>query len=297
MKFKMRVRSALLFCLALGLIRSIGSPASIKVEKIVMFGDSIVHSASAPRGSKLPDFVKSRLDSLSSGKAIWEVVNSGVGRETAYDAVKRIEGVLRDEKPDYISIAYGLVDCGAKNPIRFERSLLALLSMAAKAAPEAAVFLATTVPFNESAHVWGKAGYFVRRGGINRYADREINSITRRQAVKSGLPLIDLNRFLRPLETWQDAVRVDGIHPDLNGNKLAGDYIAEVIFSYFAARKLQDPVFVGAESDARRMIREGLFRFLSSPGKSSGVVSALMDSAWERCPYLPQAFNPWKAFD
>lgn len=288
--------SFLLF-LGLGSLQSFGPPAGIKVEKLVMFGDSVVHSASAPNGSKLPDFVKSKLDSLSAGRVAWEVVNSGVGRETARAAVSRIEDVLKNEQPDFVSIAYGLVDCGVKNPDRFGKSLETLLSIAAKTAPQSTVFLVTTVPFNETAHPWGKAGYFIKRGGINRYADREINSITRQQAVKSGLPLIDLHRSLRPSKNWQDAVRLDGIHPDQNGNKLAGDHIGEVIFSFYAARMLKDPAYVEAESDARMMIRKAFFRFLSSPGKSAGAVSGLMDSAWKKCPYLPQAFNPLKAFD
>lgn len=280
--------------LVLRTIHAIDLSISIKSEKLVMFGDSIVKSSSLPKGSKLSDYVKFRLDCLSEGSAVWQVVNSGIGKETAYNATKRIKKVLIEERPDYISISYGLNDCAKKNPLWYKNNLSALISIATATMPTAIIFLITTVPFDESKHPWGSTRYFVKRGGINKYIDREINSATRALAIKYSFPLVDIYRFLSPSQIWTRSICRDGIHPDQDGNKIAGTYIGDVIYAYYAAYILKEESAIDKETAARENIRRSLMLFISSKTKKYPECSILINSAWDKSPYLPQSYNPFR---
>lgn len=261
-----------------------------------MLGDSITKSGSANSGEKVSDYTQSALNHLSEGRFEWSVVNEAVGKETAREALKRINRILDQENPELISIAYGLVDSNKKDPQWFEDNLYKLLMAISFRNPKTRIVLISTVPIDESIHVYGKDRFFKKYGGANRYINNEINSILRKVALKKKLPFIDLFRYLTPKHEWQDSIKGDGIHPDSPGNKLIGEYIGRAIFAYYSAHIAKDMPAIQAEADARQLLRKAFSLFISLGIKAAKECADLEEQAWNICPYLPENVNTFSLF-
>ncbi len=259
--------------------------------KLVMMGDSVTKSASAQRGSRISDYVQSTLTGRCGGRVVWNVINEGVGRETVRGALKRIKKVLTRENPEFVSLAYGLVDSGEKDPGWFGRNLNELISAISSHNPDTRIILMSTIPIDESIHVYGRDRFFKKYGGANRYINSEMNRILRGIALKRDFPFIDVFRYLLPQEAWRESISEDGIHPNPAGNKLAGEYIGEAVFRYFSARVAKDPGAIQTETDARQLMKNAAQRFLSSRGRALRECAEIEERAWRMCPYLPEITN------
>jgi lysophospholipase L1-like esterase len=262
--------------------------------KLVMSGDSITASGSAKPGERLTDYVQGRLNALFSGMPRWIVVNEGVGRETAHRALGRIKEVLGRDHPDWISLAYGVVDCREKNPRGFEENVSKLIESITSHDGRTGILIIAAAPIDGDIHPYGKDRYFRRMGGANSYINGEMNGALRRLSIRHGVPFIDLYRFLASRGAWRESIRKDGIHPDAAGNKLMGDYIAEVFFNYYSAHVLKEHAAAVRENEARRLMREAVRKFFSFRWAEVQAGSLLEERAWQLCPYLPEVSNPYR---
>jgi lysophospholipase L1-like esterase len=264
--------------------------------KLVMLGDSITKSGSANEGEKITDYVQSTLNNLFGGEAEWSVINEGVGSENAHGALKRIKGILKRENPEFVSLAYGLIDSNKKDPRWFEDNINKLLLSISTHNSNTRIIVITTVPVDESIHIWGKDKYFNKFGGANNYVNREMNSILRKVALKNTLPFIDLFRYLMPKEAWKDSIKNDGIHPDSKGNELIGEYIGKSIFAFYSARIKKNELALQWELEARQLMMRAIHLFFSSKTKAVEECDVLAEQAWDMCPYLPEILNTFSFF-
>jgi lysophospholipase L1-like esterase len=255
--------------------------------KLVMLGDSITASSTAKRGEKIPDYVQNTLNHLSCGRVEWLVINEGVGRDTAYGALKRIGRILAQENPEFVSIAYGLVDCDKKDSRWFEENINKLLLAISSHDPKPWTLLITITAFDESIHAYGKDRYFKKNGEANRYINSEINGILRMCALNNDLPILDLFKFLTSRPAWKDSIKDDGIHPNSAGNRLVGEYIGRAMFAYYSAHIEKYKAALQAESDTRQLMKSAFQRLISSRGRALQECVNLEEQAWRICPYLP----------
>jgi lysophospholipase L1-like esterase len=252
--------------------------------KLILLGDSIVQSASAGSGKKVSDYTAAALPRHAEGEEKWSVVNRGLGRETARGAMRRIERILDEESPQVVTVAYGLVDSGAKDPLEFAANIRKLRLAVAGHDPRILLVLISTVPLDESIHAYGSDRFFRRNGGANRYINAEMNGRLREIAIEGNLPFVDLFRYLSPRPEWRAAIRDDGIHPDETGNRLIGDYMGRA----YAARVLNDRVAGEKEEAARRLMRHAARLFFSRGFEAVEACAELEARAWNECPYLPE---------
>ncbi len=233
------IRSACLVAGVFLLAAAAACPAAGDAVTLVMLGDSVTASRSAPEGQKVPQVVERALNAHFAGRVRWTVVNAGVGSESAQGGLARAAGVLSREKPRFVSLAYGLNDCGRKDPKWFETQMSALLDAAQKPARDGSkpqVVLLTATPFINEKHAWGKDAFFVARGGLDAFLDREINRITRRLAAERRLPLVDVHRAFVGTPRWEQLMQGDGVHPTSEGNRVLGEYVAQVLGAYCEAQ-------------------------------------------------------------
>ncbi len=258
-----------------------------------MFGDSITASSSLGQGDRIPAVVHEVLTRGTKGLAEWDVVNEGRGRETLEGAIKRLDGILARQDPDWVSVAYGLVDCAERDPGRFGDNLNRFIDQILARKPKTQIVLITTVPIDEFRHSYGKDGWFRARGGANHYINSEINGIIRRVALERNLPFIDLFRFLRDQPEWNSAISRDGIHPDRLGSRLSGEYIGQVLLAFWSSHFENDVGAKRAEQEALSLMTRAaaLFRTLDAGSIREGTV--LEEKAWRMCPYRPEIMNPF----
>jgi hypothetical protein len=152
----------------------------------------------------------------------------------------------------------------------------------------ARMVLISPVPIDEEIHEYGRERAFIRYGGANRYIHNEINGRLRDIAKRESLPYIDLFRYLAPQPGWRTAIRGDGVHPDADGNRLIGEYIARSLAAYYEARVWNLPAAREKEREARRLVREAADLFFKRGSKVLERCAELEDRAWKMCPYLPE---------
>ena len=257
-----------------------------------MLGDSITESRSARNGEKVSDYTKTTINSLSMGRNEWLIINEGKGNETIQRALKRIDSILARERPEFLSIAYGLIDASKKDPVGFQGSVIQLINTVHIFDPNVVIILVATVPIDESIHFYGKNRYFKKYGGANRYINNHINGILRNIAFQNNLPFINMFRFLEEREEWRDSISMDGIHPNAAGNRLIGEYIGRVLYTYYSARMRNDENAVQAENDAHHLMKAVVQRFFFSRGNEVLECIEMEERAWQLCPYLPDMTRP-----
>ncbi len=214
---------------------------------VVVMGDSTTLSQRAPAGEKLTDRVQFYLDrQIGTGKT--QVVNSGVGSETAAKGFQRIAQVLA-LKPHVLTVSYGLNDMADSNPEEFRDSLEGIIA-AARQNSVPHVILVTSTPFDERRHFFKDWDKF-KALGLNQYLDQHFLSVTRQVARQRGLPLCDqFALFMRAFREGQyeitDLIRPeDGVHLTSRGNEVAGKHLAECI-----VKALQEPATLGQAGEA-----------------------------------------------
>ena len=261
-----------------------------KPVRLVMMGDSVTASRSAPEGQKIPEVVEKALGALSGRRFAWTVVNAGVGSETAEGGLAREAGVIDREKPDVVTFSYGLNDAGRKDPKWFADRMASLVETAQRKPSKPQAVLLTTTPIDDKRHFYGKDPKFAPDGG-DAWIDRRLNGATRLLAVERGLPLIDVHReFVRAPE-WQKLLAGDGIHPTPAGNKLVGEYVARALAAWAEAKESPKSKAAQAEKSARAKL--DLARKAMAAKKTAEAKKLLAD-AGDLCPWLAEI---WAALD
>lgn len=207
---------------------------------IVMLGDSTTLSRDCAQGSKLTDFVQTRLDewAVKNNRRV-QVVNAGKGGDTAEGALERLERDVLSQKPDIVSISLGLNDTGKLTPEQYRTALEEILrTIRQKSA--ASILLVTSTPFVNEQHSWGKD--FASKGGLDEYMDGKICSQMRALAGERRIPLCDLHeKFVSEFRLHpglvSSIIRPDGVHLSEAGNRLAAEFLAPAIGSLIAERE------------------------------------------------------------
>jgi acyl-CoA thioesterase-1 len=107
--------------------------------RIVLLGTSLTAGLGVPPDSAYPAILQRRIDSLGVG---WEVVNAGVSGETAAGGLRRAAWVFREP------FAALVIELGANDGLRgtepdsVRATLQALVDLAQRRAPEAAIVVA-----------------------------------------------------------------------------------------------------------------------------------------------------------
>jgi len=101
----------------------IGEPGDANTEdrntlmktKIVCLGDSITGQPNLASYMKW-SFILEAMCDAAKGPGVVQVVNRGIGGDTAQGAIKRLQGDVLDERPDVVVILLGGNDAGQKRP-------------------------------------------------------------------------------------------------------------------------------------------------------------------------------------
>lgn len=206
----------------------------MKKIRIAALGDSITNGVRV--GVKEEDTYRHLLQedlSITKGYEV-EVINAGVNGDITTTAIHRLEQDVLRNKPDYVTIMFGVNDAGYYRPatdsmadtprvtvedfrVNLEVIVGAVQQIGAKPV------LVTPVPMN-SAYAHKDYPAYVENG-LNFLVDEYADTI-RELAARSGLPLIDVHRaFSNDPET--DKLVPDGIHPNKPGHRFIADIFVQ----------------------------------------------------------------------
>jgi len=201
---------------------------TIRAEEnvLVMLGDSTTLCANNKPGFKITDLVQAY---LTDKKTNVNVINAGVGGNTAKQGYARLEKDVIARKPDFVTISFGLNDTGNSTPEDYQECMEKIIEDI-QSKTQAKIMLITSNPFNNARHFW-KDKF---KEGLDEYMDSKICGATRKLAKKYDLPLCDLHKEFKNLfkkkKTLIDTyLMADGVHLTDEGNKAAAEFIAPMI--------------------------------------------------------------------
>jgi len=270
---------------ALLLLVSAAQADAQKQGKILMLGDSVT------RGG-MPEAVQGPLNELTRGRVAWTLVNAGVGRETAEGGAGRIDKLLESEKPDVVTVSYGLNDLARNHDTeRFRSNMLKIIEAVGKRNPAPKVVLLTCTPFDAARHSLGKIKRLNDRGGADRVLELEHNAVTRRLAAEKGLPLVDLHRHFMTDPKWAMYIRDDGVHLTREGYEFSGAYVAKALAMWYEAEVAREQKAVKVRNVMLGRLKAVAQK--SARGENRAVLLAALDAIWRACPYLPAQGLLW----
>ena len=259
-----------------------------KQGKILMLGDSITKYG-------MPEAVAAPLNELTRGKVAWTLVNAGIGGETAEVGKTRLPALLETEKPDLLTVSYGLNDL-ARNCTadRFRASFLEIIDLAAKKSPATKVILLTATPFDIQRHGVGKNKALNDQGGADLVLELKFNSVVRQLAAEKNLPLIDLHRLFMTDPAWTRYIKPDGVHLTPEGYTFAAKHLALAIAAWHQAEVVRDPAIVKARDALVTRLKEvaAQAKGAQKPEVRKQLLNRL-DDLWRACPYLPPQAALW----
>lgn len=213
----------------------VSAPPSAEM-RAVAFGDSITHGYGVPQGLGWVELLSARYRENGSHRVT--LINAGGDGNTSTEGLRRLETDVLSHRPGLVLVEFGGNDAteGVRNVTLddYERNLRAIHR--AVIASGGKMVLLTFPPVINSWHVDGGKPYFLERGGLDQEVER-YRQRTRQLAQQLGLPLFDLDRFLRDLMELHGPARYiasDGVHLTPAGNRL----VAESIEKFLAAKKL-----------------------------------------------------------
>lgn len=267
------------------------SPVTAQAErqgKILMLGDSIT------RGG-MPEAVSTPLNELTQGQVAWKLVNAGINGETAEVGKTRLTALLEAEKPDLLTVSYGLNDLARRcPPDRFRTSLLEIIDLAAKRSPATRVILLTATPFDIQRHSLGRNQALNDQGGADRVLELQFNSVVRQLAAEKSLPLIDLHRLFMTDPEWTNYIKADGVHLTPTGYAFAARHIATAIAAWWQGEVVRDPAAVKARDVLIARLKEVAAQAKRTEGPDVRKrLLARLDEVWQACPYLPPQAALW----
>lgn len=225
-----------------------------KIFTIVGFGNSITEAATA-----MPDARKRWLNLLGAQLAQFRpeddfvVINSGIGGNSAREAMARFDRDVLAHRPDYVLLEFG----GNNNdPTSPERQVTPaeftglLQRFKALLPPTTNVIVITFPPVWEDQHVYWRhpqyKAYLQKsegRGdgamGLDRY-----RNITRTFAREHGFPLFDLHQRLLELGQRNGRERYtlnDGVHLTAEGNRVLAAGVFELLARLLTAGPAATP--------------------------------------------------------
>ena len=182
---------------------------------IVAFGDSITRGYGLPVGAGWVELLSARRKTNQGADAA-PVFNAGGNGNTSSEGMLRMETDVLPHLPGIVFVEFGGNDAvHDKRHVSvddFERNLLIICQRLKDHGGR--VVLVTFPPIVDRWHIYYSDPYYQRWGGLDRCVE-EYRERTRQVAQRSGLPLFDLDRFLREEITKDGAegyIQPDGVH-------------------------------------------------------------------------------------
>lgn len=207
--------------------------------RIVGFGDSITEAVIG-----MPDESRRWLNILKSKlmqefpSFSFEVVNSGVGGDSARDTMARFEKDVLLKDPDFVILEFGGNNEDILHPERIvgiEEFRMHLDDYKRRLPSHVKTVVVTFPPVLDDLHAYGKypefEAHYRNAGGIDRTVD-PYREMTRVFAAENGYPLFDLYRKL--LELGRHDGRLvytlpDGVHLTEAGNEVLACGLFEIL--------------------------------------------------------------------
>lgn len=183
---------------------SAGGPDGRRV--IVAFGDSLTAGYGVEPGNSYPDFLQKQLDAK---KMPYRVVNAGVSGETTSDGLARVDSVLA-EKPYLVIVEFGGNDGLRGLPVKQSEENLDQIVGRIKQSGIKVLVAGITLPPNYG------PDYIP-----------QFNQMFGAVAAKHNAPLIPF--LLKGVGGNPDLMQSDGIHPNIEGNRIVADLVFQML--------------------------------------------------------------------
>lgn len=204
---------------------------------IVGFGDSITQATTGmpdPKDRWL-SLLKSKLDMAFPG-ITFNVINSGVGGNSAREAMARFNKDVASHTPDWVILEFGGNNNDYAQPKRVVelQEFNTLLAAYKKGLPaKTKTIVVTFPPVFQDLHVYGKdpvfQPYWDKAGGMDKAAEPYRDAV-RTFAAGNGYPVFDLHKVLLGLGAGDKRLQYtmkDGVHLTKDGNRV----LAEGVFA------------------------------------------------------------------
>ena len=213
--------------------------------RIVAFGDSItlgVRTDGTLREEQAWRAVLSkRLNAAGGGP--WEIINAGIGGNTTADGIKRFEADALANKPDIVTLMFGVNDAamlsfpefkpipGPRVPLaQYRKNLAEMIHRARRTG--ARVILMTPCPMGNK--------YFNKH--LEPYKSHDKNYVLRSYAraareitAELGVELVDV--WTRFLQEGMNELLPDGVHPNPRGHEVIAKMLYNVVHLSPPARR------------------------------------------------------------
>lgn len=207
--------------------------------KIVGFGNSITEAViGVPDENKrwLNILRKKLSDTFSS--YIFTTVNSGIGGNSAREAMARFAKDVLSHEPDFVILEFGGNNEDLAHPERIvgKDEFRTLLEKYKNELPQGTRTIAVTFPpVLDDLHSYGKmpqfADHYQKAGGIDKTVE-PYREITRKFASENSFPLYDFHDELKSLGELNGRELYtlnDGVHLTEEGNKVLADGVFRIL--------------------------------------------------------------------
>jgi acyl-CoA thioesterase-1 len=209
-------------------------PPQLAVTSFLAFGNSITEGKTAT--GVTPDNYVANLEAMLDGRYTAqageiEVLNRGLGGETAAQGAARLPGELIAFRPAVLLLEEGVNDLSSGAPAVIAPMIAALRDMVREAkARNVHVFLGTLLPVREGSPRTNAFPIVV-----------EANKQIRNLAAEEGVTLVDLYAgFGGSPEPFIDT---DGLHPNLAGHQKMAELFFDAIRNAFETGRSPAPMF------------------------------------------------------
>jgi len=224
---------------------------SAKPLTIVCFGDSITEATTQmpDENKRWPKLLHDQLMATFS-ETDFQVINAGVGGNSAREAMARFDQDVLAYDPDWIVLEFGGNNDRPEPDLRVEPAeFTELLNEFRQRLPsKTQVVVMTFPPVIDEQHQYCGKKYYQQFGGLDASVER-YRSITRDFAAANSFPLVDFYGELKRRMVLEDQNRYtlpDGIHLTVEGNRLLAIMISTLL------QRLIKPHDSGGQSDAGR---------------------------------------------
>lgn len=198
--------------------------------RVVAFGDSITRGYNLPVGAAWVDVLAARWERAGRQVALF---NAGGNGNTSAEGRRRLDSEVLIHLPGLVLVEFGGNDAveGERHVTveDFDRNLAAIHE--AVSARGGQTVLLTFPPVIDDWHSAGRSPYYMQRGGLDREVER-YRQRTREVAARLGLPLFDLDHFLRDLIKTRGPeayINRDGVHLTAEGNRVVAGEIGKFL--------------------------------------------------------------------
>lgn len=177
----------------------------------------------------------------------FQVINSGIGGNSAREAMTRFGKDVLSHAPDFVILEFGGNNEDLARPERIVRpaEFRELLEKYAAGLPaQTKTIVVTFPPVLDDLHAYGKnpafTEYYRQAGGIDKTVG-PYRKLTVQFALEHGFPLYDLHRELLELGRLNGRLTYtlsDGIHLTADGNKVLAGGVFEILKTILSEVKL-----------------------------------------------------------